>query len=417
MDSAELNKLIQERATLFEAMKVIDNRADPASKELRAEDTQEWERMNARIDQIDKALERNERLSSIKSRQVEMAEPERETLQPSGTRSEEGNPETRSHAFRSFLCRGLERLPVELRSTLQVDSGPEGGYLVKAPEIFISEVIREAMNDLVVGRYARSILCGYAQNLGALMLKKRISPFRFKGSELGPAVPDDSARFGKRELKPKPLEGKTIRISKYLLQADTALNVEQLIRALVAEALAEGLEYGFFFGNGGASEPLGIFIPSDNGIPASRDIITPSATGFGTTADVLIDVQHSIRSRFNPLWFFHRDAIKPIRKLKDSTGQYLWQPGLQTGQPNQILGVRYETGDLIPNTFTSNKYIGLYGDLANYWIANGFSSMTVQRIVELYSETNEIGFQFDMIAADGQPIVSEAFTRIKTANS
>ncbi len=38
------------------------------------------------------------------------------------------------------------------------------------------------------------------------------------------------------------------------------------------------------------------------------------------------------------MWVLNDSTIKAIRKLKDSNGQYLWQPSLTAGTPDTILG-------------------------------------------------------------------------------
>ena len=64
-----------------------------------------------------------------------------------------------------------------------------------------------------------------------------------------------------------------------------------------------------------------------------------------------------------------------------------------------------------PSTFTENLYIGMLGDFANYWIADALD-MTMQRLVELYAATNQVGF-ISRFESDGMPVLEEAFVRVK----
>ena len=41
-------------------------------------------------------------------------------------------------------------------------------------------------------------------------------------------------------------------------------------------------------------------------------------------------------------------TIKAVRKLKDSTGQYLWQPSLMAGTPDTLLGRPVKTSAYMP---------------------------------------------------------------------
>lgn len=47
-------------------------------------------------------------------------------------------------------------------------------------------------------------------------------------------------------------------------------------------------------------------------------------------------------------------TLGAVRKLKDSTGNYLWSPSLIAGQPSQILGYGVEENADIPDIATGN---------------------------------------------------------------
>ena len=59
------------------------------------------------------------------------------------------------------------------------------------------------------------------------------------------------------------------------------------------------------------------------------------------TADELIDLQHSVDPAYrngDAKFMLSDTALKGVRKLKDSQNQYLWQPSLQVGVPDVLLG-------------------------------------------------------------------------------
>ena len=66
-----------------------------------------------------------------------------------------------------------------------------------------------------------------------------------------------------------------------------------------------------------------------------------------------------------------------------------------------------------PNTFTTGLYLGIFGDFRHYWIADSMS-FAVQRLVELYAETDQTGF-VGRTSVDGAPVLEEAFARITLA--
>jgi HK97 family phage major capsid protein len=71
------------------------------------------------------------------------------------------------------------------------------------------------------------------------------------------------------------------------------------------------------------------------------------------------------------------------------------------------------TSEWAPNTFTTGQCVGLLGDFSHYWIADALS-MQIQRLNELYAETNQVGF-IGRLETDGAPVLEEAFVRVKLA--
>ncbi len=69
------------------------------------------------------------------------------------------------------------------------------------------------------------------------------------------------------------------------------------------------------------------FIPSDASPPA-------------ILADALIDLVYAVNSRYRSMGTFVFNSLTAgaVRKLKDTTGQYHWQPGLALGEPSTLLG-------------------------------------------------------------------------------
>jgi len=188
---------------------------------------------------------------------------------------------------------------------------------------------------------------------------------------------------------------------------------ETIVRDRLAYKFGVTEEKSFLLGTG-ASQPLGIFTASANGIPTTRDVSSGNTTtsiGF----DGLISAKFSLKSQYlaKARWLFHRDAVAQISKLKDTANQYLWQPSQKEGTPDMIHGVPVFMSEYVPNTFTTALYVGMIADFSNYWIADAID-MQVQRLLELYAETNQVGF-IGRKETDGMPVLGEAFARVKLA--
>jgi HK97 family phage major capsid protein len=83
-------------------------------------------------------------------------------------------------------------------------------------------------------------------------------------------------------------------------------------------------------------------------------------------------------------------TVRAIRKLKDSNGQYLWQPALHEGDFDTLLGKRICTSAFMPTIAAGNKSI-LFGDLSYYWIGDR-QGITFKRLNERYADLGQVGF-------------------------
>jgi HK97 family phage major capsid protein len=86
---------------------------------------------------------------------------------------------------------------------------------------------------------------------------------------------------------------------------------------------------------------------------------------------------------------------------------------VRAGEPDRILNLPVAMSENAPNTMTTGLYVGMLGDFSHYWIADALD-MQVQRLTELYAETNQTGF-IGRMESDGMPVLAEAFVRVKLA--
>lgn len=304
--------------------------------------------------------------------------------------------------------RGEMSLP-ELRA-LAADVAVTGGYLV-APLQMTMDLI-QAVDDLVFMRQkATKHLVVGADGIGMPSLDADPADSDWT-AEIATGSEDSTMAFGRRELKPYPL-AKRIKVSNKLLR-QSSKDAETLVRERLTYKFAVSEEKAFLTGSG-AGQPLGVFTASNDGVPTSRDVVTGSATDF--TFDGLYNIKYSLKGAYwnrpSTAWGFHRDGLKLIAKLKDSQNRYIWEPSQQVGQPDRLIGVPVFMSEFFPNTFTTGLYVGMLADWSYYHIADSIN-LSIQRLSELYAETNQVGF-IGRQEVDGLPVLGEAFVRIKTS--
>jgi HK97 family phage major capsid protein len=318
-------------------------------------------------------------------------------------------------AFSAVLRSGERSLAPQQLAALQSDNPEQAGYLL-ASEQFAAGLLKEVDDLLFIRRYAKIHTVAEAGSLGIRKRTARMNTFGWS-SELVVSGEDTALKYGKKVLTPHHLTG-MIRLSRDLVRR-TMQGIVTEVQSEMARDGGEKMEDGYLLGNG-AQQPLGVFTAHADGISTARDVATGSATGF--TADGLVDAKYALKAQYrNGLlgsvrWLFHRDAIKAISKFKlTADSNYIWQPGLQMGQPDMLLGFPVDESERVPNTYTNGLYGGLLCNWNYYEIADALD-MEIQVLFEKYADTNQIGY-IGRMKTDGMPTLEEAFVRLKCATS
>ena len=399
---SKLREMREKRANLWEQMKALRDAAE--GRDFTAEENQSWDQLDGEIEALTRQIDRDEKLSE-RERQVGDVDP----IPDPDTRKDDGDAQKRAaDIFARYLRAGERGISAEEFRALESTRPELGGYLV-APQTFVTQLLQAVDAEVFVRQWATKYQVATNKSLGVPSLDADPDDGDWT-AELATGNEDSAMAFGKRELVPHPL-AKRVKLSNKLLR-QAAIDPEALVRARLAQKFAVTQEKGFFTGSG-VNQPLGFFTASAHGISTGRDVVCGTTTAI--TADGLIDLKYGLKSQYWPRakWVFHRDAVKQIRKLKDQQDQYLWQPGLQAGQPDSILDTPFVVSEFAPNTFTTGQYTAIIGDFSFYWIADALD-MTVQRLVELYAEKNQTGF-IGRLETDGMPVLEEAFIRGKLA--
>jgi HK97 family phage major capsid protein len=163
---------------------------------------------------------------------------------------------------------------------------------------------------------------------------------------------------------------------------DSQLDILGILAQDAGEAVADKVMADLMVGNG-TGKPWGWITRSTGAVNA--------ANLAGVTTDNLIDLQHSILRpyRKNAVFMTSDSAVQSLRKLKDTTGNYIWQPSLQAGAPDTILGTSIMTD---PNIVTSGAgaKVLVYGDPSKYLIRQ-VKNLRVVR-------SDEYGYDRDVVA-------------------
>lgn len=353
-------------------------------------------------------------------RETKLQEEERANVAAALAASEESRnltpeAEARSKAFRHLLqldASNGDRLSADEIRALSTQSDTGGGYL-NAPQEFVNQLIVNVKNQVFIEGLATGHTTTNANGLGYPTLDSDFDDFTMI-TEIKTAPEESGMAFGKREFKPHP-SSKLIKVSDAFLRAD-GINPEAVIMDRAGYKYSVLKENKYLLGTGN-QEPLGLFVASAKGINTDRDVTMAYSNDF--TGDDILNAKYNQKAQYmnskKAGWLFNRTAVLKLAKIKDGDGRYLFEMTDKLGALDQLKGSPLYMSEYVPNTFTAGLYVGMFGDFSWYYTVQSLS-LRIKRLNELFAATRQVGFLFDT-EFDGMPVLSEAFTRIKTGTA
>src|SRR5690606_1638578 len=350
----------------------------------------EVDTLGGRIERAERQLEAEGKLERALPNPVAPARPGEEP-QDEEERAERPRASTEyRRAFWGYVRRSLSGLfPDEVR-VLNVGTDAEGGYLV--PDEFHRELVEALAEQNVMRGLARIIQTGSGDRLIPVVVDHGVATWTGESA----AYTESDAEFNRITLGAHKL-ARITRVTEELLN-DSAFDIAAFLTQAFARTFGDAEEAAFVNGDG-VNKPRGVLLDAQVGVTA--------AAATAITADELIDLFHKLPTpyRARASWLMHDSTAATVRKLKDSNNQYLWQPGLQAGVPDILLGRPVRTSRYMPEIASTAKTVA-FGDFSFYWIADR-QSIGIQRLVELEAATGQVGFRmFERVG--GRLVLPEA---------
>ena len=397
-----IEELREKRAKLFTEMGEVLERSD-ADGTMSAEDAAEYDRREQEFDKLTEQVERVERYRGIapKLNVREVTEEEARdieyTLDVRKSEREEGI-ESRQYevAFEQYCRFGMTG--VEQRAALQVGTASEGGYTVAQEcERQLIEALREYGVMFQLGTTFRT---GESGQVHVPTVATRATA-ALTAEEAAFTESEDT--FGEVLFDSYKI-GVIMKISDELLN-DSIFDLAAFMARSSGQAIAVRANNYFVIGTG-SGQP--------NGITVAATVGKTAAAAAAITSDELIDLYHSVLSpyRARSSWIMRDATIAAVRKLKETTNQYLWQPGLQAGATDLLLGRPVYSDPDVPALATTAKTV-VFGDISAYWIRE-VGSTTVKRLEELYAANGQVGFRVDR-RLDGDLVDTAAVKTLQQA--
>jgi HK97 family phage major capsid protein len=352
-----------------------------------AESAAEYDRMETEMVSLGKEIERLERQAAF---DLEMGKATSDPITNKPAKADAPKTGRASNEYKEDFGRVL-RGKALLHNVMSEGTDADGGFLV--PTEFERQIITGLEESNVIRAIAKTITTSAERKIPIAATHSTA-----QWTAENAAYTESNPTFAQKTIDAFKLTD-LCKVSVELLQ-DSMFDLETYIAGEFARAFGVAEEEAFCIGTG-TGQPTGIFNATSGG---AVGVTAGSASAI--TVDNIIDLIYALKSpyRRNAVFLMKDVTVSALRKLKDSNGQYLWQPSVQTGQPDRLLGYPIHTSPYAPAVAASALPIA-FGDFSNYWIADRMGR-TVQRLNELYAGNGQVGF-IATERVDGKVILSE----------
>lgn len=355
---------------------------------LSAADDATYSAMEQDLNDLSNEIRRMERRNAMEAElNKPVGKPLTQTPESSGMT--EAKSSRASNAYKEDFGRHL-RGKAPIHNVLSESVDADGGYLV--PEEFENQIIVGLDEANVIRSLAKVITTHHDRKI-PIAVGHSTATWTAENA----AFTESNPTFGQKQIDAFKLTD-LIRVSVELLQ-DAAFPLEQYIANEFARAFGIAEEQAFCVGTG-VNQPTGIFTASGGAVGVT------SASATAITVDEIISLVYALKSpyRRNAKFLMNDATVSLLRKLKDNNGAYLWQPSVQAGQPDKLLGYDLYTSPYVP-TVEAGAFAIAFGDFQNYWIGDR-AGRTVQRLNELYATNGQVGYVATE-RVDGKVILAE----------
>ena len=364
---------------------------------LSAEDDKTYKDMETEVAQLTDSIHRMERREEI---EAELSKPTSKPITGKPMKADGDKAAKTSRAsdeYKKALLQAMRTNFRQISNVLQEGIDPQGGYLV--PDEYDKRLIDILTEENVMRTLGTNITTSGEHKINIAATKSAAAWI-----EEGGTLTFGDATFDQIILDAHKLHV-AIKVTEELLY-DNAFNLENYILTQFGKALSNAEEDAFINGTG-VGQPLGILAETGG---AQVGVTTASSTKV--TVDDIINLVYSLKRpyRKNAAFLANDVCVAELRKLKDNNGQYLWQPSLQAGEPDRVLGYKVYTSPYFPVPTAGGTAVA-FGDFSYYNIGDR-GTRSFAELKELFAGNGMIGFVAKE-RVDGKLILPEAVQTLK----
>ncbi|HMG30687.1 MAG TPA: phage major capsid protein [Jiangellaceae bacterium] len=370
-----VTRLRERRAAVWEQAKGLADKAAEENRAFSGEEESQWQTLNAELDALDKrikavldgetrAKDTEESFQRLVGKPVERAA------------SQSGDGGDVAKELRSWL-RGESRSrfyevrptspgPISYRALSKLTTGAGGNTV---PTSFYDRLMAHLVEVSAILQAGATVL--RTDSGEQLQVPKTTGHSTAVLTAEAASLSASDPAFGQATLGAYKY-GVLIQVSRELID-DTGVDLEGYLAMQAGRALGNAFGADAITGNGSA-KPTGILNNSTLGVTGP----TGANGGLGATSatanqggDLLYDLFYSViapyRASQSCAWIVRDATMAVLRKIKDTTGQYIFQPSMVAGTPDTLVGKPIYTDPFVPAIATGAKSI-IFGDLSQFFV-------------------------------------------------
>lgn len=301
-------------------------------------------------------------------------------------------------AVQQMCIVGKSDLDKEQKAILRTDNDSQGGVLVPTE---LDNIIVKSITEISAVRTVARVRTIASKSLEVPKRTGNIVAAYEGEAESGN---ESNETYGSETLTAYR-QSVTIPITQDMLM-DAAFDMESEIMSDAGEAFAQGEGAGFVAGSG-FKQPAGII----SNVALQAGARTSSTSLTIDAADVIL-LTGDLKTGYNPVYLLNRLTLAVLRTKVSTTGQFLWQPGLNGPIANTINGFPYLiTPDM--QDLAAGSYSVAFGDFRRGYTIVDRTGMSIVR--DDLTRKKEAIIEFTINRWNtGQVTLTEAIKLLKT---
>lgn len=354
MSNELIERLTEQRARAWEQAKALLDTAAAEGRDLSAEEAEQFDRINEDIDGYDA---RRNTILSVEARERAIDESRAALGVPADFGAVRTAPveTTDADIIREIALGDRRSYSFEMRDITKGSTG------APVPTSFYDRLVEHLVvqGPMLDGSVVNILTTAGGENLQIPRTATySTASIVAEGSAIGESDPTFGAFITLGAFK----EAFSFQLSREVVE-DSGINLLDFVARQAAVGMGTSVNAHLTTGTG-TTQPTGIVTAAASAVTGGTGV-----AGVPTYSD-LVDLVYSVGSpyrRRGASFQMNATTVAAVRKIKDDSGAYIWQPSLQAGQPDTLLGyVVHENPDMAAAATGAKSVI--FGDMSAYYV-------------------------------------------------